>query len=385
MSRRALSSAASSSLPSVLIKAVKNAQIVTFNRPKALNALNLEMIEILRPRLDAWNADPDGPVGIVFRGAGGKAFCAGGDIKWLHDNGMDDKTRHKCGDFFAEEYELNHALGTSRTPVVSVLDGIVMGGGVGLSVHGRVRVATENCLFAMPETGIGFFPDVGGSHFLSRLDGGLGMFLGLTGARLRGVDALRAGVATHFVAESEKEAMIEAVAAADDAPGVLAAVQRFADAPASAELAAAPSMLSMHHAEIDAVFSDEGGLAGMLGRLEAAADEEAARGLEKGAGWAVSARKMAASAAPASLAVTHRLISEGASMSLSECLAMELRAAKRFMRGKDFFEGVGSVLRIGGRSTRPVWEHASVGEVSEATVEEYFRSDEEERTGPSRM
>jgi enoyl-CoA hydratase/carnithine racemase len=173
---------------------------LTLNRQKALNAVNLPMIRELHRYFNEY--EPNSKIhAIVLRGAGDRAFCAGGDVKALYDFAQKDDTRADAFQFFAEEYLLNYKLATSATPVISFIDGIVMGGGVGLSVPGLYRVATPTTLFAMPETAIGFFPDVGGSFYLPRLQGGAGVgaFLGLTGARLKGIDTLHAGVATHFV------------------------------------------------------------------------------------------------------------------------------------------------------------------------------------------
>uniref|UniRef100_A0A8C9ZKT5 3-hydroxyisobutyryl-CoA hydrolase n=1 Tax=Sander lucioperca TaxID=283035 RepID=A0A8C9ZKT5_SANLU len=182
--------------PGVLLEKVGSAGVITINRPKVLNALNLPMIRQIYPQLKKWENDNETDI-VIVRGAGGKAFCAGGDIRAVTEAG-------KVGDplaedFFREEYILNNAIGTCRKPYIALIEGITMGGGVGLSVHGRFRVATEKTLFAMPETAIGLFPDVGGGHFLPRLRGKLGLFLALTGFRLKGRDVQRAGVATHFV------------------------------------------------------------------------------------------------------------------------------------------------------------------------------------------
>jgi len=186
-------------IDALLIADPPGLRVIDLNRPKALNALNQEMISTLLPLFHDWQ-QPGGDVKMAcFRGTGGKAFCAGGDIRFLRESalGLEGKTLAMGHAFFREEYTLNNAIGTSRIPVVSLLDGITMGGGVGISVHGDLRVATENTLFAMPETGIGFFPDVGGTYFLPRLRGALGMYLGLTGARLKGRDTLVAGVRHH--------------------------------------------------------------------------------------------------------------------------------------------------------------------------------------------
>ena len=187
-------------------------RVIDLHRPQALNALNAEMVSTLLPLFRDWQ-QPGGEVKLVVqRGAGPRAFCAGGDIRFLHDAkayqaSKDASDLQPAHDFFRDEYSLNHAIGTSRVPVVSILEGIVMGGGVGLSVHGDVRVATETTLFAMPECGIGFFPDVGATYVLPRLDGSLGLFLALTGRRLKGRDVLTAGIATHFVPSDRVEAL----------------------------------------------------------------------------------------------------------------------------------------------------------------------------------
>ncbi|XP_012583148.1 PREDICTED: 3-hydroxyisobutyryl-CoA hydrolase, mitochondrial isoform X2 [Condylura cristata] len=184
----------------VLLERKGCAGVITLNRPKYLNALNLNMIRQIYPQLKKWEQDP-GTFLIIIKGTGGKAFCAGGDIKAVSEAG---KAKQKLAqDFFREEYMLNSAIESCQKPYVALIHGITMGGGVGLSVHGQFRVATEKSLFAMPETAIGLFPDVGGGYFLPRLQGKLGYFLALTGFRLKGRDVYRAGIATHFV-DSEK-------------------------------------------------------------------------------------------------------------------------------------------------------------------------------------
>nr|XP_035931398.1 3-hydroxyisobutyryl-CoA hydrolase, mitochondrial isoform X4 [Halichoerus grypus] len=184
----------------VLLERKGCAGVITLNRPKFLNALNVSMIRHIYPQLKNWEQDPETFL-IIIKGAGGKAFCAGGDIRAISEAG---KANQKIAqDFFREEYMLNNAIGSCQKPYVALIHGITMGGGVGLSVHGQFRVATEKSLFAMPETAIGLFPDVGGGYFLPRLRGKLGYFLALTGFRLKGRDVYAAGIATHFV-DSEK-------------------------------------------------------------------------------------------------------------------------------------------------------------------------------------
>ncbi|CAL8387647.1 unnamed protein product, partial [Gadus morhua 'NCC'] len=190
----------SASAPEVLLEKVGRAGVITLNRPKAMNALNLTMTRLLYPQLKEWETDEQTDI-VIIKGAGGRAFCAGGDIIAVTEAGKSGDPLAQ--DFFREEYVLNNTIGMYKKPYIALIDGITMGGGVGLSVHGRFRVATEKTVFAMPETAIGLFPDVGGGYFLPRLQGKLGMFLALTGFRLKGRDVQRVGVASHFV-ESQK-------------------------------------------------------------------------------------------------------------------------------------------------------------------------------------
>ncbi|MGB1088689.1 MAG: enoyl-CoA hydratase/isomerase family protein, partial [Alphaproteobacteria bacterium] len=191
--------------------------LITLNRPKALNSLTHEMALAMTDQLTQWQGD-DAIAVVAVVGAGEKGFCAGGDIRALYESGQSDKVYSRA--FYRDEYILDRLIKHYPKPYVAILDGIVMGGGVGISVHGSHRVATDRTTFAMPETGIGLFPDVGGSFFLPRLEGRLGMYLGLTGRRLKGADAFHAGVATHYAAQADEEAIIEALAALSPADEV---------------------------------------------------------------------------------------------------------------------------------------------------------------------
>ena len=171
----------SSSSSSVISSVDQGLGLITLNRPKALNSLNLDMIRILQPLLQSWQAPGSGVKAVMVRGAGGKAFCAGGDIRAITEVPGGDMQKT----FFREEYQLDDLVGRLSIPYIAVMNGITMGGGVGISVNGRFRIATEKTVFAMPETAIGLVPDVGGGYFLPRLQGELGMFLGLTGHRLK--------------------------------------------------------------------------------------------------------------------------------------------------------------------------------------------------------
>ncbi|CAE7908937.1 HIBCH, partial [Symbiodinium sp. KB8] len=185
------------------------------DRPKAMNALTLDMIRAMRPLVDGWTAEA-GVSCVMLEGAGEKAFCAGGDIKLLHGGGQESAVKADQEAFFREEYDLDFALSRSLergAPLVAVCDGITMGGGVGVSIHAPVRIATERYVFSMPETSIGLFPDVGGSFFLPRLPGSVGHCLALTGARVKGPEAVQLGLATHFVESGDLEALTAELAA----------------------------------------------------------------------------------------------------------------------------------------------------------------------------
>eukprot|EP00494_Astrolonche_serrata_P025331 UN25592 len=207
-SLRAMTSSVSNS--GINIDSHGNNYLITLNRPKALNALNLDMINVLTPFFKKVSESKEKTV-VVMKGEGGKAFCAGGDVRSLYDMRQEGKSVKDIVHFFKEEYALNQILGTLPENVqhVCLMNGITMGGGVGLSCHGRYRVATDNTMFAMPETALGFFCDVGGGYFLPRLPSpGMGMWLALTGSRLKGEEVYHAGVATHY-ANAEKLATLE--------------------------------------------------------------------------------------------------------------------------------------------------------------------------------
>ncbi|XP_076119813.1 3-hydroxyisobutyryl-CoA hydrolase, mitochondrial isoform X1 [Alosa pseudoharengus] len=341
----------------VLSEKVGNAGVITLNRPKALNALNLPMIRHIYPQLKKWDQDSDIDL-VIIKGAGGKAFCAGGDIRAVTDAG-------KVGDplaqdFFREEYILNNVIGTYTKPYVALIDGITMGGGVGLSVHGRFRVATEKTLFAMPETAIGLFPDVGGGYFLPRLQGRLGLFLALTGFRLRGRDVLRAGVATHFV-ESEKIGALEKdlvdlkSPSMSDVAKVLDSYQHQSGLDADK-----PFALEQHMETINRLF-DAGSVEGIIENLK-----------KDGSPFAKKQVETLAKMSPTSMKLTLKQLEHGASMTLQEVLVMEYRLTQACMKGQDFYEGVRAVLIDKDHS--PKWKPGTLEEISEQSVEDGFKS-----------
>ncbi|KAM6078209.1 3-hydroxyisobutyryl-CoA hydrolase, mitochondrial isoform 3-T3 [Theristicus caerulescens] len=340
----------------VLLEKKGGAGIITLNRPKVLNALSFSMIQQIYPQIKTWEQDPETFL-IIIKGTGGKAFCAGGDIRAIADAGkVGDRLAQ---DFFREEYILNNATGTCKKPYVALIDGITMGGGVGLSVHGHFRVATEKTLFAMPETSIGLFPDVGGGYFLPRLSGKLGYYLGLTGFRLKGRDVLKAGIATHFV-ESEKLPALEKDLIALKSPSM----ENIADLLNSYHVKSKVDqekefVLDEHMEKINSLFS-------------ANSMEEIVQKLKQdGSPFAIKQLETINKMSPTSLKMTLRQLREGASMSLQDVFTMEYRLSQACMRGHDFYEGVRAVLIDKDQSPR--WKPAALEEVSDEFMDNCFK------------
>ena len=325
--------------------------IVTLNRPKALNALNANMVALMHPQLVAWAKDP-AVAAVVVRASGEKAFCAGGDIRQLHDWG-------KAGDpavnsFYADEYRLNTFIKRYPKPYVALIDGIVMGGGVGLSVHGSHRVVSEKLMFAMPETGIGFFPDVGGTYFLPRMPGKVGTWLGLTASRLNRDDALWSGFATHTAPAAAFDAIIDALAESGDVEAALAAHAANATLAGQSSL---PALLPV----IDRCFSGDT-VEEILARLDAETGEHAE--------WAAKQAATIRQKSPTSLKIALRQMQVGAKAEFEECMATEFRIVARILNGTDFFEGVRAVIID--KDNAPKWRPSELGAVSDADIDAYF-------------
>ncbi|XP_064397926.1 3-hydroxyisobutyryl-CoA hydrolase, mitochondrial-like [Halichondria panicea] len=337
---------------------------ILLNRPKALNSLNLNMTKIITREMREIEADPSVRV-VVMEGAGDKAFCAGGDIRAVTEAGkVGDKLAQ---DFFRYEYILNHLIGTFGKPFIAIQDGITMGGGVGLSVHGDFRVATEYTLFAMPETFIGLFPDVGGSHFLPRLTGSLGMYLALTGYRLKARDVTLAGVATHFIPRAQIPTLKEHLSELCSSNGKLPSSnpmtiikqeldslhQKFSTEHAQSELTLAPHMETINRC------FDQPSVEGIVEALENEKTE-----------WAKQQLKTLSKMSPTSLKIAHRQLTLGAQLSFAECFKMEYRMSQGCMAGKDFYEGVRAVLVD--RDNSPQWTPAILQDVTDEFVDQYF-------------
>ncbi|XP_076039906.1 3-hydroxyisobutyryl-CoA hydrolase isoform X2 [Oratosquilla oratoria] len=342
-----------SSGPDVLLEDIGNKGLITLNRPKALNALNLGMVRTIYPKLQEWENNKSL---VIIKGVGEKAFCAGGDVRSITEGGKKGDPITK--DFFREEYYLNCLIGTLEIPYIALLDGITMGGGVGLSVHGMFRIATERSLFAMPETAIGLFPDVGGSHFLPRIGGNLGMYLALTGHRLKGRDVLKAGVATH-VCDAVKLPELEDTLLKlenpypEDVSEVLNDFHNAATFEKDKDFSLKPFL-----PQIEECFSADS-VEGIIDRLQ-----------KDGSEWALKNLSILSKMSPTSLKVTHEQITRGADLTLQECLAMEYRLTQRCCEDHDFYEGVRAVLVD--KDQKPSWNPANLEGVDTKTIERYF-------------
>ena len=336
--------------PEALIERRGKAGVIILNRPKALNALTLGMVRDISAALDRFERDPE-VERVVVSGAGGKAFCAGGDIRKLHDQG-------KAGDhasqlaFWREEYVLNRRIKRYSKPYVALIDGIVMGGGVGLSMHGSHRVATETSVFAMPEVGIGFFPDVGATYLMSRAPHNLGVFLAVTGLRAHAGDVVAMGLANAFASRATLPALAEALER--ESGPVERILARFAAAPPSSPL--------MEEAEIiDAAFARL-----ELGAIEARLGEAA----QQGSAFAKKALAAMLEKSPTSQAIALRQMRDGRELSFEAAMTMEFRIVSRVCRSHDFYEGVRAV--IVDKDNKPVWKPAAGEPVDPGAIDAYF-------------
>ncbi len=327
--------------------------LVTLNRPQAMNALSTEMCLAVDAQLAAWERNPDVQV-VMLQGTGSRAFCTGGDIRQLYEEGR--RGHPYPFEFFRAEYRMNARIRRFPKPYVAFLDGAVMGGGVGISAHGSHRITTENTLFAMPETGIGLFPDVGASYLLSRAPGKTGMYLALAGARLRAADTIYVGVGSHHMPSAARGEITTALHAAsmtaDPRMAVEAAIARLATDPG-------PASLIVHRKVIDRAF----GRASVEGIL-AALDED-------GSTFAAEAAATIRQKSPTSLKVTLREIAgAGKIESFDDCMRIEWRIAAHCVRGHDFYEGTRA--QVIDKDRNPKWQPAALSDITAADVARYF-------------
>jgi len=315
------------------------------NRPQALNALDIGMIRAMTAALAGWRDDPTVHA-VVIEGAGGRAFCAGGDIRAIRAHALAGE-RGPIEAFFSEEYSLNALIAEYPKPYVALIDGICMGGGIGVSVHGQMRVTTETGMFAMPETAIAMFPDVGASFFLPRLPGAVGMYLALTGTRLTGADAVHAGIATHFV----PKAALAALRAELPGEGVARVAVHASSLP--------PFSLAAQREAIDRCFG-VGSVLEIVSRLEAEDSD-----------WSRETLATLRGMSPSSVLWSFEILRRGAARSLRDCLAMELGLTRHVTAHPDFAEGVRAM--VVDKDRKPRWTPARIEEVKPAEIATMFR------------
>jgi enoyl-CoA hydratase len=338
--------------PEVLFDRRGAAGIVTLNRPSALNAVTLGMVRLLHAQLMAWRDDPS-ITRIIVTAAGERAFSAGGDLRGIYEAARAGRQEDSLT-FWREEYRLNTAIKHYPKPYVALIDGIVMGGGVGLSVHGSHRVAGDKFLFAMPEVGIGFFPDVGATWFLARLQGELGTYCALTGDRLKPADGVAAGVATHRVASARFGELIDALCGAAPVDALIGAFSE----------PAGQGLVAPFGASIQRLFAGEC-VEDILARLDAEASSASAD-----AAWAAGVAAAIRTKAPLSLKLAMAQMRRGRGWSFAECMRAEWRIVTRIAYGVDFYEGIRAVIID--KDNRPRWRPATLAEVDDAEVDRHF-------------
>lgn len=330
---------------------------LTLNRPAGLNALTLPMVRQLQQQLDAWAVDPQVHA-VVLRGEGPKGFCAGGDIRSLHDSFKAGDSLHR--DFFVEEYALDLCIHHYRKPIVALMDGFTLGGGMGLAQGAELRVVTERSRLAMPETGIGYFPDVGGSYFLSRIPGELGTYLGVSGVQIQAADALYCGLADWHVDSARLSTLDERLNTLKwsehplkDLQGVLARLgTQTLDNPPLAALRPA----------IDHFFALPD-VASIIEQLRAVTVGDSHE-------WALKTADLLATRSPLAMAVTLEMLRRGRHLSLEDCFAMELHLDRQWFEHGDLIEGVRALIID--KDKQPRWNPATVAELSRSRVDQFF-------------
>ncbi|MEM7665037.1 MAG: enoyl-CoA hydratase/isomerase family protein [Pseudomonadota bacterium] len=336
----------------------KNGRVghISLNRPKALHALTLDMCHAMSAALSEWEHDDEVEAVILDHTEGSRGFCAGGDIAFLRNSALNDGGV-SGRQFFHDEYQLNHQLFTYAKPVVAFMDGITMGGGVGISQPAKFRVATENTRFAMPETGIGLFPDVGGGWYLSRLGGRLGQFLALTGARLDGSECLWTGLASHYV---PSDMLDDLKARIIERPGRIAGIlSEPVGTPPDARIEKNALRIAKHFA------SDR--YEDILASLEAEIESNENGGAE----WAQKERDTLGTKSPQTCKVALRQLADSARLTdFADNMRMEYRIASRVLTRPDFAEGVRAVITD--KTNDPKWDPATPEEVSDELIESIF-------------
>lgn len=333
----------------ILFEQQKHIGVIRLARPQALNAINLPMVKAMQQQLSAWQVD-DSIHAVVLEAEPGKAFCAGGDVRWLYETGLARDPEQM--QFFWHEYRLNHFIHQFGKPYIALMDGITMGGGVGISLHGSSPVASERFVFAMPETGLGLFPDIGASYLLSRCPGRVGVYLGLTGNRLTAQDARVAGLLRHVIPAERFSRIVPGLQALD----LSQQAQQQVDALLTGLSVVEEAALTAELPDINRYFAAHT-VADIMASLQ-----------QGGSDWAATMAASLRQKSPTSLAVTLAQIERAASLNLAECLQMDYGLVKHFMADKDFYEGVRALLID--KDKNPHWQP-----LKDDTLMTYFERD----------
>jgi len=324
----------------------------TLARPQSLNALTLSMIHALHHQLTRWQED-NSIHAVIIKADSGKAFCAGGDVRWLYEAGRKQDSAQM--QFFRDEYRLNDAIHQFKKPYIALMDGITMGGGVGISLHGSYPVATEKFTFAMPETGIGLFPDIGASYLLARCPGAVGVYLGLTGNRISGADALAIGLVKHYVSSECLSQLIENLKNTDLSVNT---IQQISSCLNYYAIADTDSQLRKDMEKINHFFA-KNSVIEIMEELKNSSDP-----------WAVKTLEILQQKSPLSMAVTFKQITDAQSLSLTQCLEVDYCLVEHFMAGHDFYEGVRALLVD--KDKTPHWKPEFLDASTIKMAEKYF-------------
>ncbi|MBA4697253.1 MAG: enoyl-CoA hydratase/isomerase family protein [Legionella sp.] len=366
----------------IIAKKVGHLGVLTLNRPQSLNALNVSMIQEMHAQLRAWETDAS-VYAVVVQSSSSKAFCAGGDVRWLYDH--QGKLEDQCS-FFCQEYQLNHCIHTYKKPYIALMDGITMGGGVGISLHGSHPVATERFSFAMPETNIGFFPDIGSSYLLSRCPSYQGIYLGLTGARITTNETNAVGLIKYQLHSEQLEALMLQLTELDlskNAHDVIdqclmafmsdnTAIKNVEKKKSEEKLEGTGGALRKEW--IASCFSNDS-----VEAIVEALKQSCQTTTPLQADWAQQTLAALEKKSPISLKVTLAQIQRAQKLSFAECLNMDYVLAQHFMKSHDFYEGVRAVLVD--KDKLPKWKPARLEAINKTEVASYFQCSTDEQNG----
>ncbi|MDX2346215.1 MAG: enoyl-CoA hydratase/isomerase family protein [Legionella sp.] len=327
--------------------------LITLNRPNALNALSFSMFKALFEQLQAWQHD-DNIHAVVIQAVPGRAFCAGGDVRWVYEVGQEDPLTPLA--LFKHEYRLNRLISELGKPYIALMDGVTIGGGVGITLHGSHRVASEKFAFSMPEASIGFFPDIGSSHLLSACPGGFGLYLGLTGQRVNAADSKAFGFVDYTVPSTAFSNILGDLFSADLS---IAAEEKVSDCIQKYQEKMPAGFSASEINAVSQYFENKAVLRDVFEALE-----------QDGSEWASETQAILQEQSPLSLHIAFEQLRRAKGMNLADCLAMDYGLAYYFLNGRDFYEGVRA--RLVDKDKAPQWQPATLDAVLDSEVTCYF-------------